>query len=70
METGFRGTSKMMPGARLLQRGFATQRQPLNRARRGLYGGKRVIFGNNVSHSKRRTRRQWKPNVQHKNLTR
>jgi large subunit ribosomal protein L28 len=65
----------MLSGARIFQRGFAAQstrssRQPLNRARRGLYGGKRVIFGNNVSHSKRRTRRRWKPNVQHKNLTR
>ena len=45
---------------------FSTQPQPLNRARRGLYGGKRVIFGNNVSHSKRRTRRKWSPNVQTK----
>ncbi len=26
--------------------------------------GKKVQFGNNVSHSKRRTRRQFKPNVQ------
>ena len=54
----------------MARRSFATHRQPLNRARRGLYGGKRVIFGNNVSHSKRRTRRSCKPNVQQKNLTR
>lgn len=26
--------------------------------------GKKVQFGNNVSHSKRRTRRQFKPNIQ------
>jgi large subunit ribosomal protein L28 len=26
--------------------------------------GKKPSFGNNVSHSKRRTRRIWKPNVQ------
>jgi large subunit ribosomal protein L28 len=27
--------------------------------------GKKPSFGNNVSHSHRKTRRQWKPNVQH-----
>ncbi len=26
--------------------------------------GKKPSFGNNVSHSKRRTRRTWKPNIQ------
>jgi large subunit ribosomal protein L28 len=26
--------------------------------------GKKPSFGNNVSHSKRRTRRMWKPNIQ------
>ena len=27
--------------------------------------GKRVMFGNKVSHSKRHTRRKWLPNIQH-----
>ena len=28
--------------------------------------GKRVMFGNNVSHSHRKTRRRWNPNIQNK----
>ena len=31
--------------------------------------GKKVMFGNNVSHSKRRTKRTFKPNVQKVTLT-
>lgn len=31
--------------------------------------GKRPSFGNNVSHSKRRTRRIWKPNIQKVTIT-
>jgi large subunit ribosomal protein L28 len=50
----------------LFSSSFSTQPQPLNRARRGLYGGKRVLTGNNVSFSKRRTKRRWNPNVQTK----
>mmetsp|Transcript_1547 Transcript_1547/g.2356 ORF Transcript_1547/g.2356 Transcript_1547/m.2356 type:complete len:132 (-) Transcript_1547:271-666(-) len=46
-------------------RGFATR---LGRADRGLYAGKTKLFGNNVSHSNRRTRRFWNPNVQFKKL--
>mmetsp|Transcript_10033 Transcript_10033/g.13148 ORF Transcript_10033/g.13148 Transcript_10033/m.13148 type:complete len:128 (+) Transcript_10033:21-404(+) len=38
------------------------------RAAQGLYGGKDIGFGNNVSHSERKTRRSWKPNVQSKKL--
>eukprot|EP00298_Acanthocystis_sp_HF-20_P011648 c1949_g1_i1.p1 GENE.c1949_g1_i1~~c1949_g1_i1.p1 ORF type:complete len:140 (+),score=46.10 c1949_g1_i1:59-478(+) len=38
------------------------------RASRGLYHGRTIGFGNNVSHSERRTRRSWKPNVHSKNL--
>ncbi|MEE9324755.1 MAG: 50S ribosomal protein L28, partial [Dehalococcoidia bacterium] len=30
--------------------------------------GKRRQFGRNVSHSKRRTRREWKPNIQRATL--
>ena len=39
-----------------------------NRAAKGLYGGRDVGFGNKVSHSERKTRRMWKPNVQKKRL--
>ncbi|GII42225.1 50S ribosomal protein L28 [Planotetraspora phitsanulokensis] len=28
--------------------------------------GAAPVFGNNVSHSHRRTRRRWEPNIQHK----
>lgn len=34
-----------------------------NRSRRGLYDGKDIRFGNNVSFSERKTRRKYKPNV-------
>ncbi|KAI2511129.1 Ribosomal L28 family [Fragilaria crotonensis] len=34
-----------------------------NRSRRGLYDGKDIRSGNNVSHSNRRTKRTFKPNV-------
>merc|ERR1711865_1174116 len=43
-------------------------RSSIGRAKRGLYEGKEVRFGNNVSFSKRRTRRRWNPNVQTKRL--
>ncbi|EKX45647.1 hypothetical protein GUITHDRAFT_71217, partial [Guillardia theta CCMP2712] len=38
------------------------------RADRGLFGGKKIGFGNNVSFSERKTRRTWMPNVQQKRL--
>eukprot|EP00299_Pterocystis_sp_00344_P005714 c17454_g1_i1.p1 GENE.c17454_g1_i1~~c17454_g1_i1.p1 ORF type:complete len:152 (-),score=28.49 c17454_g1_i1:15-470(-) len=38
------------------------------RASRGLYHGKGIMFGCQVSHSMRHTRRTWKPNVQSKRL--
>jgi len=38
------------------------------RAQRGLYAGKTILFGNNVSFSHRRTRRSWLPNVVKKTL--
>mmetsp|Transcript_2875 Transcript_2875/g.3284 ORF Transcript_2875/g.3284 Transcript_2875/m.3284 type:complete len:126 (-) Transcript_2875:2185-2562(-) len=41
-------------------------RGAINRAKRGIYAGKTVRFGNNVSFSKRRTRRTFKPNIQTK----
>lgn len=40
----------------------------LGRAQRGLYGGKTKLFGNQISHSVRHTRRTWKPNVQKKRV--
>lgn len=43
-------------------------RAKMGRASRGLYGGKEVIFGNNVSFSNRKTRRRWNPNVQTKRV--
>jgi len=38
----------------------------MNRRKRGLYGKKETRYGNNVSHSLRRTRRVWRPNIQWK----
>ena len=38
------------------------------RSQRGIYAGKDVRFGNNVSFSHRKTRRTFKPNVQRKRL--
>ncbi|KAF2078356.1 hypothetical protein CYY_000340 [Polysphondylium violaceum] len=43
-----------------------TCRGVMKRAQRGLFGGKEILFGNNVSFSNKRTRRHWKPNVQMK----
>ena len=45
----------------------AAARAP-GRADRGLFAGRLVQHGNNVSHSQRKTRRAWKPNVQRKRL--
>ena len=30
--------------------------------------GKKPMFGNNVSHSQKKTKRQWKPNIQQKRI--
>ncbi len=38
----------------------------MKRRFRGLYGGKHIQFGNQISFSHRKTRRTWKPNVQNK----
>ncbi|KAK9842479.1 hypothetical protein WJX81_001880 [Elliptochloris bilobata] len=44
-------------------------RGALNRSRRGLYGGKKLLSGNMISEDgKNKSRRTWKPNVQRKNL--
>ncbi len=34
------------------------------KTRRGIFGRKHIMFGNHVSHSERKTRRCWNPNVQ------
>uniref|UniRef100_M4BCI6 Large ribosomal subunit protein bL28m n=1 Tax=Hyaloperonospora arabidopsidis (strain Emoy2) TaxID=559515 RepID=M4BCI6_HYAAE len=47
----------------------ASKRQHVSgRAQRGLFAGRDKAFGNNVSFSKRRTRRDWKVNHQWKSL--
>ncbi|TDH67024.1 hypothetical protein CCR75_007320 [Bremia lactucae] len=47
----------------------AAKRQHVSgRAQRGLFAGRDKSFGNNVSFSKRRTRRAWKVNHQWKTL--
>ena len=43
-------------------------RQASNRSRRGLYDGKDIRSGNNVSFSNKRTKRKFKPNVFRKRL--
>lgn len=66
--------SLLQQGRQLTLRGPGKTKRPkrklavMNRRKWGLYGGKHVIFGNNVSHSVRRTRRKWNPNVQSKKL--
>ncbi|CBK24600.2 uncharacterized protein [Blastocystis hominis] len=47
--------------------GFVS-RSTFKRARRGLFGTTEKLFGNNVSHSERKTRRDWNPNVRHVHL--
>ncbi|ESK86322.1 50s ribosomal protein l24 [Moniliophthora roreri MCA 2997] len=42
--------------------------QPFKRAQLGLFQGKTKRYGNNVPHSKHKTRRTWLPNVQRKRL--
>jgi len=42
--------------------------QPFQRSQEGLFHGKMKQYGNNVPHSKHKTRRTWLPNVQNKRL--
>jgi ribosomal protein L28 len=42
--------------------------QPFKRSQEGLFHGKMKQYGNNVPHSKHKTRRTWLPNVQSKRL--
>ena len=48
--------------------GLGTNVHRSNRAKNGLYHGKDIQFGNNVSHSMRHTRRRWYPNVKNKRV--
>jgi len=50
------------------QTGYGRKKHRSNRAKRGLYHGKDVQFGNKVSFSVRKTRRRWMPNVQNKRV--
>ena len=43
-------------------------RQPFKRSQEGLFHGKMKQYGNNVPHSKHKTRRTWLPNVRSKRL--
>ncbi|EGC38205.1 hypothetical protein DICPUDRAFT_22474, partial [Dictyostelium purpureum] len=45
---------------------LTTRAQVMKRAQRGLYGGKDILFGNILSFSNKKTRRDWKPNVHNK----
>ena len=49
-------------------RAIFQMRAKMGRLKRGLYGGKEVRFGNNVSFSNKKSRRRWNPNVQKKKL--
>lgn len=49
-----------------LRRLLENTRAKANRALNGLYHGKIIRYGNQISHSDRKTRRRWEPNVQKK----
>ncbi|KAF7728348.1 39S ribosomal protein L24, mitochondrial [Apophysomyces ossiformis] len=50
------------------QPSYALARATFKRAQRGLFGGKHIQFGNNNPFSKKKTRRNWLPNIQSKKL--
>ncbi|RUS18148.1 ribosomal L28 family-domain-containing protein [Endogone sp. FLAS-F59071] len=47
---------------------YELARATFKRADHGLFGGKHIQFGNNNPFSKKKTRRTWLPNVQHKKI--
>ncbi|ORX52014.1 hypothetical protein DM01DRAFT_235485, partial [Hesseltinella vesiculosa] len=47
---------------------YSLARATFKRAQRGLFGGKHIQFGNNNPFSKKKTRRNWLPNVQTKKI--
>ncbi|CCI41581.1 unnamed protein product [Albugo candida] len=62
------GIGRCMRFLQSFTRGMKKHEHISGRARRGLFAGRDKGFGNNVSHSKRRTRRSWKVNHQYKHL--
>jgi large subunit ribosomal protein L28 len=71
----FRTLQRLAPTLPTLQRlapigstltSFVRHLPTMKRRFRGLYGGKHIQFGNQISFSHRKTRRTWKPNVQYK----
>jgi large subunit ribosomal protein L28 len=53
---------------RLAQSAAAVSGLPFKRAQLGLFHGQTRSSGNNVPHSKQKTRRTWLPNIQNKHL--
>ncbi|OLL24203.1 54S ribosomal protein L24, mitochondrial [Neolecta irregularis DAH-3] len=46
----------------------AMTKNVMNRTNRGLFAGRHIRYGNNVPHSKKKTRRSWIPNITHRRL--
>ncbi|KAJ0398700.1 hypothetical protein P43SY_009346 [Pythium insidiosum] len=62
------GASSSLRFLETVTRGANKSQHISGRALRGLFAGRDKAFGNNVSFSKRRTRRHWKVNSQWKHL--
>lgn len=64
------GEKNLAPGVKeSLKKCVPDSRVVMNRAKRGLFAGKHIQFGNRVSEDGgNKTRRNWKPNVQEKRL--
>ncbi|OAX35556.1 hypothetical protein K503DRAFT_773359 [Rhizopogon vinicolor AM-OR11-026] len=58
----------MFPSVPVLASAVAKISTPFRRSQLGLFHGKLKQYGNNVPHSKHKTRRTWLPNVQSKRL--
>lgn len=58
----------MFPSIPVLASAVAKISTPFRRSQLGLFHGKLKQYGNNVPHSKHKTRRTWLPNVQSKRL--
>jgi len=58
----------MFPSLPVLASAVAKISTPFRRSQLGLFHGKLKQYGNNVPHSKHKTRRTWLPNVQTKRL--
>ncbi|XP_058067935.1 large ribosomal subunit protein bL28m [Magnolia sinica] len=64
------GPDSMAPGVKeSLKKDLPNSKIVMGRAKRGIYAGKHIQFGNKVSEDGgNKTRRTWKPNVQEKRL--